>query len=307
MNVVKLAPLLLIFAEVAKQKSFTGAAKTLAMSKSAISQQIKRLETAVEMQLLARNTRGVVLTTNGEALLSRCEVLAEQLNCVVTDVQQVKVQPSGRFAVSVPPFFERNIVVPAIKQLCIEFPKIEPDVEVTGRWRDLIEHRLDAAIFGGDLKDCEYKAQSIGRVHDVFCASPDYLKQYGQVNSLTDLTDRHKFIATPWQQGAIQLCSGEDILQHQLSQSAYTNSLNTLIDMVSQGMGVGLLPSFVASQRLNQSCLGTVVHNNLVHVLPQLKGRDWHFYYMHRYNATKPAHVSRFYELVKHYFDGVAA
>lgn len=58
MNNVKLAPLLLIFAEVAKRRSFTAAAKQLALSKSAVSQQIKRLEQEVGQQLLVRNTRG---------------------------------------------------------------------------------------------------------------------------------------------------------------------------------------------------------------------------------------------------------
>ncbi|MEZ8804325.1 LysR family transcriptional regulator, partial [Vibrio splendidus] len=68
MNSVKLAPLLLIFVEVAQKRSFTAAAKKLGLSKSAISQQIKRLEEATGHQLLVRNTRGVVLTTIGEAL-----------------------------------------------------------------------------------------------------------------------------------------------------------------------------------------------------------------------------------------------
>ncbi|WP_119394913.1 LysR family transcriptional regulator [Salinibius halmophilus] len=306
MNVVKLAPLLLIFAEVAKQKSFTGAAKKLGMSKSAISQQIKRLEEIVEMQLLARNTRGVVLTNNGEALLSRSELITEQLHNLVQDVQHVKEQPSGLFRISVPQFFERSIVVPALKQLCLEFPKIQPDVDITGRWRDLIEHQLDAAIFGGDLKDCGYKAQSIGRVHDVFCASSRYLQQHGQITQLNDIQN-HKFIATPWQNDQATLWQGSEQIEVELPQSAFTNSLNTLVDMVSQDMGVGLLPNFVAKQRVQQGSLGVVVKNNLVQVLPELRGRDWHFYFLHRYQANKPAHVARFYELVRHYFLAVTS
>ena len=43
MNNIKMLPALLAFAEVAKQESFTLAAKQLGMSKSAVSQQIKRL------------------------------------------------------------------------------------------------------------------------------------------------------------------------------------------------------------------------------------------------------------------------
>ncbi|MFT4574100.1 MAG: DNA-binding transcriptional LysR family regulator, partial [Marinomonas primoryensis] len=77
MNSVKLAPLLLIFVEVANKRSFTAAAKKLGMSKSAVSQQIKRLEESTGQQLLIRNTRGVVLTAVGETLLARSELLSE--------------------------------------------------------------------------------------------------------------------------------------------------------------------------------------------------------------------------------------
>ena len=78
MNNIKLAPLLLIFSEVAKKQSFTAAAKQLGISKSAVSQQIKRLEEAVGQQLLARNTRGMKLTPIGERLLTRSELLSDQ-------------------------------------------------------------------------------------------------------------------------------------------------------------------------------------------------------------------------------------
>lgn len=180
MNTIKLAPLLLIFVEVANKRSFTLAAKKLGLSKSAISQQIKRLEEATGQQLLVRNTRGVILTSVGESLLARSELLREQLSLALTELDCVKDQPAGSFRVSIPPLFDKNVLVPALRQLCIEFPLIKPEIIVTARWQDLIEHSLDAAIFGGNLKDCNYRALSIGKVTEIFCASPGYLKQYGK-------------------------------------------------------------------------------------------------------------------------------
>ena len=303
MNSIKLTPLLLIFVEVAKQKSFTKASKKLGLSKSAVSQQIKRLEHEVKMQLLARNTRGVVLTSDGEALLNRSELLTGQIYHLMQDIQQVKAQPSGRFKVSVPPFFEQNIVVPALKQLLIEFPLIEPEVIATDRRCDLIEHQLDVAIFGGDMRDSEYKAQSIGRIYDVFAVSPNYIKQHGSIESLQELIKgNHKIIATPWQNGRMDLFENGQAIQAELPSTMFTNSLVTLVDMVEQDMGIALLPLSIVKQKISSGQLAHVFKHSFVQILPSIKGRDWHFYFIHRYQSNKPQHVSRFFELLSFYF-----
>jgi len=265
------------------------------MSKSAVSQQIKRLEEGLELQLLARNTRGVKLTPIGETLLARSELLSEQLANAVHDINQVKVQPSGVFKVSVPPFFERNIVIPALQQLCLEFPLIKPELVVTGKWQDLIEHNLDAAIFGGNLKDSNYKAQSIGKVSDVFCASPSYIQKAGMPENLAAL-HQNKFIATPWQQGSLKLFDDakNEACELNLLHFAQTNSVSTLVDMVLGDMGIALIPEFIAHKELSRG--------HLLRVLPQVHGKAWHFYYLHRYQGNKPVHVQRFYQLIRHYF-----
>jgi DNA-binding transcriptional LysR family regulator len=296
MNSVKLAPLLLIFVEVANKRSFTEAAKKLGMSKSAISQQIKRLEQATGQQLLARNTRGVTLTAVGETLLARSEFLSQQLNLTLTELDSAKEQPSGQFKVSVPPFFEQHIVIPALQQLCVEFPKLIPEIIVTGKWQDLREHSLDVAIFGGDLKDSNYRALSIGKVAEIFCASPRYLKQHGNLTSLEQLTV-HRFIATPWQHDELRLFDNKQNNEQRLKIAHYakTNTLNTVLEMVQHGMGVALFPAFLATSELAQE--------SIIRVLPELQGRAWQFYLLHQYQGEKPIHIGRFHQLISHYFN----
>ncbi len=295
MNTVKLAPLLLIFVEVANKRSFTAAAKKLGMSKSAISQQIKRLEESTGHQLLIRNTRGVVLTSVGEALLARSELLSEQLSMTLMELDSEKEQPSGHFKVSVPPFVEKGIVVPALKQLCLEFPKLTPEIVVTEKWQDLIEHNLDAAIFGGDIKDCDYRALSVGKVSEVFCASPRYLKQYGNVDSIEHLS-KHKFIATAWHREKLQLFDNNHANERLVSieHCAKVSTLTSALEVVLSDMGIALLPEFLAQTHLNKE--------RLVRVLPEIRGREWHFYFLHQYKGEKPIHVTRFYQLYCHYF-----
>ncbi|MGB2064954.1 MAG: LysR family transcriptional regulator, partial [Marinomonas gallaica] len=252
MNNIKLAPLLLIFAEVATRRSYTAAAKKLGISKSAISQQIKRLEEDIGQQLLIRSTRGVVLTTAGETLLARSELLDEQLNMAFTELNQLKAQPSGLFKVSVPPFSEKEIVIPAIRQLCLEFPMLTPEIVVTAKWQDLIEHNLDAAIFGGDIKDCDYRALSVSTVSEVFCASPNYIAQFGSPKCLEELS-QHKFISTAWHRPKIEIfdnnLSNKQLIS--IEHSIKVNTLTTGLETALLDMGIALLPEFLVQTHLD--------------------------------------------------------
>lgn len=296
MNSVKVAPLLLIFVEVAKLGSFTQAGKKLNLSKSAVSQQIKRLEEELNTQLIARNSRGLTLTTAGELLLSKGALLSEQLSSTLQDLNSEKDQPSGAFRVSIPPFFERDILVPALRQFCLEYPLLRPEVLVNGQWQDLIDNNLDAAIFGGRLKDSEYKARSIGKVKEVFCCTPNYLNQASGLDNLESIK-LQPFIATPWQKSSLKLFNVANKAQTEVTveYQFFTNSLTTLVDMTLADMGLALIPEFIAHQALRRG--------QLVRVLPDYHGQDWHFFYLHRYNKSKPRHIDRFYSLIKHFFN----
>lgn len=296
MNNIKLLPSLLMFAEVAHKQSFTLAAKQFNMSKSALSQQVRRLEQHLGQQLLSRHTRGMSLTAAGEKLLARCDLLREQVNLAFEELDHTKQVPSGTFALTVPHACEKDIVVPALHQLCAEFPQIEPRVLVTDEVKDLIRDNLDVAIYGGELKDSHYRALPIGAAREIFCSSPSYVRKYGQVDSLDGLREC-RMIAAPWQASPLAVYEN-DALSEKISVGvkyfAKTNTLPSTLEMVLHGMGIALLPEF-ATQAL-------FANGRLVRVLPKYRGGQWPFYMVHRFHGEKPIHVTRFYQLVKHYF-----
>jgi DNA-binding transcriptional LysR family regulator len=63
------------FVAVEQMGSFTLAAERLGLGQSTVSQHIQRLESAVGRRLLARDTHKVVMTTDGEALLSHARAM----------------------------------------------------------------------------------------------------------------------------------------------------------------------------------------------------------------------------------------
>ncbi len=296
MNNINRLPSLLIFAEVANKQSFTLAAKQFGMSKSAVSQQVKRLEQHIGQQLLSRHTRGMSLTATGKKLLTRCELLRDQVDLAFEELNQSKETPSGTFALTIPHSYECDIVIPALNQLCMEFPNIEPRMLVTDESLDLIKNNLDVAIFGGELKDSNYRALPIGTASEIFCATPSYVQKQGLLTKPDDLL-QHKTIATSWQSSPLSLYKNSDPAKPiPIGVKYYVNSntLPSVLGIVLSGMGIALLPEFVVRSH--------IANGDLVRVLPGYQGWQWPFYMVHRFHGEKPVHVTRFYQLVKHFF-----
>ncbi len=301
MNNTKLLPGLIIFGQVARQQSFTLAAKHLSMSKSAVSQQVSRLEKHLGQQLLSRHTRGMSLTPAGAKLLNRCELLSDQVELALGELSETRETPSGSFSLTIPHACEKSILLPALSQLCVEYPKLEPNIIVTDQVQDLIANNLDVAIYAGALKDSNYRALPVGNSTEVFCASASYVQKQPNVSLLADLPE-HKFISTSWQLSGASVYH-EDSPFHKallnnsapkLQTYAKANTLPCTLAMISAGMGIGLLPEFTL-----QSAFAS---GELVRIFPRYSGRQWPFYMLHRFLGEKPIHITRFHQLIKHYF-----
>jgi len=296
MNNQKLFPLLLTFSEVALQGSFTKAGKLLGLSKSAVSQQVTRLEKELNIQLLKRNTRGLSVTAFGQTLLKRCELLSGQLDLALIELTKAEAGPQGTFSVIFPHALEKDIVIPALSQLHREFPKLQLSIEVTIDKKDLVKNKLDVAVFGGEPKDSRYRALPVGNSREFFCASAEYLNRAGQPKTPEELS-HHPWIANHWQSNPVSIAldtptaTGEKI---NLTEIARVNAISSSIALAEEHLGIILLPNAICSQLIQSG--------KLVRVLPEYRGPVWPFYFIHPYQGEKPVHITRFYELVKHYF-----
>jgi len=288
----------MVFAEVVKQASFTGAATQLGISKSAVSQQIKSLEADMGIRVLNRTTRGVSTTALGEKLLSRCHILKDQVDLVLKDIANAEENPKGRFAITLPHSLEANVVMPAIEQLCLEYPGIQPELIVSDSSLDLVENNLDVAIHAGELPDSSYRALPIGTVTEIFCASPLYLNKNSIPMKLTDLAQL-KWIATSWQK---QKMSVYDITTNEkttieLNQFSKVNNFPSALSMALRHLGVVLVPENVAKSLIKSG--------DLVHIMKNFTGPLWPLYTVHAYQREKPIHLTRFHQLVCNHFNNL--
>lgn len=286
----------MVFASVAQKGSFTQAAEALGITKSAVSQQVKLLESDLGIRVLNRTTRGVSPTALGEKLLLRCQILQDQVELAYADISNANQNPSGRFAITFPHALESIVVMPAIEQLCSEYPGLEPELVVTDKSLDLVEHNLDVAIHAGELADSSYRALPVGTIREVFCATPLFLNRTTLPKTVKDLTDQ-RWISTAWQQPKMSILdvqSNEKSTIH-LNQIARVNTLPSALELSLRHLGMVLLPDVIAKPLIKSG--------ELIHIMDTVTGPLWPVYTTHAYQTDKPIHLTRFHQLVCRYFN----
>lgn len=150
MKIRRLPPLhaLEAFEQAARSGSFKTAAQALHLTPSAVSHQIKALESHLGFALFRRGNRSLELSEGGKAYLK-----------VVQDSLQRLREGSGRVAerygrarlkISMGDFIASEIVVPALPDFQERHPGIDLALETSSRPVDLLHEDVDIALRFGD-------------------------------------------------------------------------------------------------------------------------------------------------------------
>ena len=111
------------FVAAAEKASMTAAANTLHLTQGAVSQQIKRLEEALECSLFERDRRGLRLTPPGERLFGRARKLLSLNDEVWAEMTTDAVE--GRVRLGVPHDLVGTRLAPVLKAYADAFPRVE--------------------------------------------------------------------------------------------------------------------------------------------------------------------------------------
>jgi len=117
------------FVEVARQRSFTQAARRLDLATPALSVQIKKLETEVGASLFVRSQRQSVLTPAGEILFEKAQALLSMADSVKQAVAEVSDLRAGRLAVAFVPALGSYWLPEVFQQFRREFPCVKLALE----------------------------------------------------------------------------------------------------------------------------------------------------------------------------------
>jgi len=179
------------FARVVEAGTFTRASESLGMPKATLTKLIQMLEAHLRTRLLNRTTRRVTVTADGAAYYERAVQLLADLDELDGSLTTSQAMPKGRIRIDVSASLALLIIIPALPDFHARYPDIQIDIGVTDRPVDLIAENVDCVVRGGQITDQSLIARRIAEMQFVTCASPSYLKRYGEPQAPSDLEKDH--------------------------------------------------------------------------------------------------------------------
>lgn len=178
------------FVAVVDTGSMTAASELLALTISATSRTLSRLEEKLQTTLLRRTTRRLELTEEGAAFLLRARAILASVSEAEELMAARRTRPAGRLRVDAATPFMLHVLVPLVESFRALYPDVELELHSHEGVVDLIEKRSDVAFRIGSLKDSSMHARPVGSSRIRVLASPAYLQRHGTPTQIQQL-DQH--------------------------------------------------------------------------------------------------------------------
>jgi LysR family transcriptional regulator, hydrogen peroxide-inducible genes activator len=231
------------FDALARHGHFGRAAEACAISQPALSMQIKEMEAALGGLLLERSARQVSLTRFGEELAGRVRDILRSVDELGDFARASRDRLAGRLRIGLIPTIAPYLLPRIIANLTRMHPELDIQVRETLTPRliqELAEGRLDTAILA--LPVSEPSLTEVALFSENFLlvrprkdeGTPVPSREMLREMRLLLLEEGHCF-----RDQALSFCKTESSRPRELLDA---NSLSTLVQMVSSGIGVTLIP-----------------------------------------------------------------
>lgn len=288
-----------VFACVVEKSSFSGAARDLGITASAVSQQIRSLEQEMEVTLLHRSTRRLSLTEAGQAFFHSCQEMLAAAERGKIRINELRDDLVGDLRIATTPELGATHLVPALSHWISAHRGLTVHFEAENQFIDLIQERIDIAI-----RMCSKVEESnnlsyipLARVDQVLVASPSYLNQNSPISRPEDLLSHDlipiNIMKNPQSFTFEHSGTGEAVnleMKHRLQ----TNNVIVAKSLCQNGHGIARILYLDVQKEL--------MNGTLVEVLPEWKLPTFTLNAMTLKREQQPMKIHRCLDALKQYF-----
>jgi LysR family transcriptional regulator, glycine cleavage system transcriptional activator len=225
-----------VFEVAARLGSFTRAASELGVTQTAVSHQIKQLESELDALLFRRTGRGLVLTSLGQAWLSELSPLFARLKEANRKLRQRSSSERPLVSLTTIPSFGARWLVPRLGGFLARHPELDLRISTSEAVVDFSLEPVDVGIRFGSGPYRGLYSEKLFEDYFVVVASPERASGVTRPRELagrTLLMDDHE---TAWERWfrAQDIEAPARIRFHQLTDSGL------LVEAAARGQGIGL-------------------------------------------------------------------
>lgn len=245
-----------VYVAVVEARSVTQAAQQLNISKSKVSKTLSRLEEALGVRLLKRNSRNLRLTSEGATFYRHALQIMEQVHEADEMMAGLTAMPHGRLVAALPMAFAREFVAPRLAEFRARYPHIDLELMITSHPVDIIREQIDVAVVIGALADSELISRTLHRGSLLWVTTPDYARAHGLDRDSLDPVPHVQVCETRYgvKNLPITLPDGRRTLD--LSRGPiHANDPLVVREAVLSGGGVSLLPDQYCQKALADGAL----------------------------------------------------
>lgn len=280
---------LLSFIVVAREGSFTRAAAKIGVSQSALSHSLRGLEERLGLRLLARTTRKVTPTPEGERVLERIAPHLAEVEQELQALIDTRDRPAGTIRITADDYAADTVLWPKLAPVLKHYPDLNVEIVMDYGLTDIVAEKLDAGVRLGEQLSEGMIAVRIGPDFRMLAVgAPSYFegREMPQVpQDLTSHTCINLRLSTHGGLYAWEFEKDDREVRVRVEGQLTFNTIGPVLDAAVAGYGLGYVPESLARPYLDDGRLIAVLED----WSPPFPGH--YLYYPHRRQSSPAFNV----------------
>jgi DNA-binding transcriptional LysR family regulator len=256
---------ILIFFEVARQRSFTRAAIKLGMSQSTLSHIIRDLEARLGVRLLNRTTRSVSPTEAGERLLTNVAPRLEEVNAEIAAVSDLNGKPAGTVRITAIDHIIDTLLWPRLAPVLPQYPDLHIEIQSDYKLVDIAADRYDIGVrYGDQVEEDMIAVRLTPDIPTMIVGSPDYFSWHAQPASLQELLKHNCITLRLASSGGIYAWElqheGRNVEARVRGQTVFTSAV-PMVQAALSGNGLAFVTADMVAEHVREGRLISVMND----------------------------------------------
>ena len=245
--------LLRVFESVYRTNSMTTASHELFMTQSAVSQNIKNLESILDIKLFDRIKHKLVPTPKADQLYDGCTNNLRGIENTLAHITGIEKELSGTIKIGLPLEYGNNTIIPLLSEWGRENTKLTFKI-IYGHASDLNDHlcrgELDFAFVDNYSFDKQIKIKNVINETVILCCSKDYAKTHSPIIENRKWFEKIDYIAYLENAPILKSWFKYHFNFSHFNPNVRASLMNVrgISKMIVNHLGVGVLPLYVVHQ-----------------------------------------------------------